>query len=102
MFLNIPNQYFIKTRHYLKLLRLVHIMFFFLLKERSCSHKLRYEGHLELICRCFSYDICAELIYMRILNGKITYDHEKAYVMVMYVILRLEITKLFYIGNVIF
>ena len=72
------------------------------MKERSCSYKLMYERYLELICRCFSYDIYTELTYMKILYEKITCDHEKAYVMVMYVILRLEITKLFYIENVIF
>ena len=72
------------------------------MKKRSCSYKLRYEGDLELICRCFSYDIYTELTYIKILYEKITCDHEKVYVMVMYVILRLEITKLSYIENVNF
>jgi hypothetical protein len=43
----------------------------------------------------------AELTRMQILYKEITYVYEKAHVIVVYVILRLEITKLVYIQNVI-
>ena len=41
-----------------------------------------------------------ELTLMRILYGEITYVYENAHVIVVYVILRLEITKLSYIENI--
>ena len=50
-----PVDALLNIEHLLYLLRLVHIMFFYLfIKGSSCSHKLRYNGYIELICRCLS------------------------------------------------
>ena len=49
---------------------------------------------------CLSDDIYTELTHMRISYAKITYVYRKAHVTVVYVILRLEITKLSYICSV--
>jgi hypothetical protein len=43
-----------------------------------------------------------ELTHMKIPYGEIIYIYRKAHVIVMQVIFRLEITKLSYIGNVMF
>jgi hypothetical protein len=48
-----------------------------------------------------SDEIYTELTHMRISYAKITYVYGKAHVTVVWVILRLEITKLSYIWNVI-
>ena len=52
------------------------------MKKNRCSHKLRYEGYLELICRCLLYDMYTELTCKRILYGKITCVYAKTHVMV--------------------
>ena len=52
------------------------------MKGSSCSHKLRYEGYLEIICRCMSDDMYSELTYMRILYGEITCIYGKAHMTV--------------------
>jgi hypothetical protein len=49
------------------------------MKVRSCSHKLRYEKYLELICRCLSDYIYTELTRMRIPYGEIIRVYEKAH-----------------------
>ena len=41
------------------------------MKDSSCSYKLRYEGYLELICRCLLDNMYTELTYMRISYEKI-------------------------------
>ena len=45
----------------------IHIIIIFsFMKESNCSHKLRHEEYLELICRYLSDDLYNELTCMRI------------------------------------
>jgi hypothetical protein len=53
------------------------------MKESNCSHKLRHEEYLELICKYLSDDLYNELTCMRISYGEITYVYGKAHVTVM-------------------
>jgi hypothetical protein len=55
-------------------------MFFYFMKENSYSHKLKYEGYLEIIYRYLSNDIYIKLTCMRISYRKITYIYEKIHV----------------------
>jgi hypothetical protein len=72
------------------------------MKENSCSHKLRYEGYLKLICRCLSDDMYIKLTHVRISYRVISCVYGKSHIKVVSVIFKLEITKLSYIGSVIF
>jgi hypothetical protein len=62
LFLNVSGQCTIKISTYF-------VSFF--MKESGCSHKLRYEGYLELMCRCLSNNIYIELSHIRISYGEI-------------------------------
>jgi len=62
----------------------IHIIIIFsFMKKSNCSHKLRHEKYLELICRYLSDDLYNELTCMRISYGEITYVYGKAHVTVM-------------------
>jgi len=52
------------------------------MKEISCSYKLRYEGYLELICKCLSEDMYTKLTCIRILYGEIICIYGEAYMTV--------------------
>ena len=49
------------------------------MKRSNCSHKLGYEGCLELICRCLSDDMYTKPTRMRISYGDITCFYGKAH-----------------------
>ena len=49
------------------------------MKGSIYSHKLMYEGCLELIYRCLSNDMYTKLNYMKIPHGEITCVYEKTY-----------------------
>ena len=57
-------------------------MLFSLYKKKSYSHKLRYEGYIEIICRCLCDDMYTELTRIRISYGEITCVNGKAYILV--------------------
>ena len=52
------------------------------MKEGDCSHKLRYDGYPEQICRCLLNDMYIELINMRISYKEITCIYGEVYVTV--------------------
>ena len=52
------------------------------MKGSNYSHKLRYKGYLELICKCLSQNMYTELTCMRIPYGKITYIYGKTHLTV--------------------
>jgi len=76
------SQCFIKIEHQLELLKLVYIMFFFFMKKNSYSYKLRYEGYLELICRCLSDDMYTKLTHMKISYRVISCVYGKSHIKV--------------------
>ena len=41
------------------------------MKENSCSYKIKYEGYLELICKCLLDDTYTKLTSMKISYEKI-------------------------------
>ena len=62
---------------------MLHIMLFFLyIKKKSYSQKLRYEGNIEIICRCLCDDMYIELTRIRISYGEITCVNGKAYILI--------------------
>ena len=71
------------------------------MKGNNCSHKLRYERYLKLIYRCLSNNMYTNLTYIRILYGENIHVYGKTHMIVIDLIIRLEITKLSYIRNVI-
>ena len=52
------------------------------MKENSCCYKIKYEGYLELICKCLLDDIYTELTCMKISYEKIICVYRKTRVMV--------------------
>ena len=52
------------------------------MKKNNYSYKLRYEGHLKLICRCLSDDMYTKLNRMRTPYGDIIYVYGKAHMTV--------------------
>ena len=52
------------------------------MKGRSCSHKMKYEGYLKLICICLSDDMYTELAYKKIPYGGIVYVYGKTIMIV--------------------
>ena len=63
---------------------------------------MKCERYLELICRCLSDDMYTKLTRNIITYGEIIYVYGKVYMVVVYMILKLEITKLSYIESVMF
>jgi hypothetical protein len=55
---------------------------------------------MKLKCKCLLDDMYTELTHIRILDKEIIYDYGKTCMKIMQMILRLEITKLFYIENI--
>ena len=53
------------------------------MKGNICSHKPKYKGYLELICRCLLDEMYTELTRMKISYKEITYLYKKAHVMVL-------------------
>ena len=94
------NQNIINERILIKVVETntYHVLSF--VKRNNYSYKLRYERYLELIYKCLSNNLYTELTHKIIQYGEITYVYGKTHVTVVYVILRLEITKLSYIENV--
>jgi len=62
--------------------------------------KPRYEGYPKLIYKCLLGDMYIEITRMKISYGEVNYVYEKAYVIIIQVILIFTITKLSYIKNV--
>ena len=52
------------------------------MKENSCSHKLRYEGYLKLICRCLSDNMYIKLTHVRISYRVISCVYGKSHIKV--------------------
>ena len=52
------------------------------MKENMYSHKLRYDGYLELICKCLSDVMYTKLTCKKILYEEITYIYGKTLVII--------------------
>jgi hypothetical protein len=77
-------------------------MFFSFMKGSNHSYKLRYNGYNELICRCLLNNKYTKLAHMRIIYGEITHIHGKTHMANIEAILKLDITKLSNIENIMF
>jgi hypothetical protein len=81
----VPKMFLINALLRLILIRTIKIdtyyVLFFMIGN-NCSHKLRYEGYLELICRCLSDNMFTELSRMRTPYGEITCVYGKTHMTV--------------------
>ena len=69
------------------------MLFNLFILKKSCSHKLWYEGYLELTCSCLLDEMYTKLTCIRISYEVIICVYENSYVMVVQLIFKLEITK---------
>jgi hypothetical protein len=82
LFLNVSCQYYIKDYILIRVVETDAYYVFSFKKENICSHNLRYERYVKLICMCLPYDMYTELTHMKIPYRKIICIYGKAHMTV--------------------